>query len=260
MFSSSTTIFRVRRKRSADPPEALVISLKRAKQTVSESVNEPVICLRTTESALQVGLKSITSSQQINVIDVDPNQDSVNSMELEPANMDDELENSDHEDSDSTDNPLKLFQNTPEASSSRMVVGEMRVRPSQITLNGEPMAVLSGYNNEEFIFDYYWSSKADGCTARQIHEVRLANSDDLMLYDGEETESSIEDDDEDSNAENNLRNDYPDESDHTSKCGSSEDISDDFDADESCGLHSTGYGFDELGSSDELSHDDYNVW
>lgn len=52
---SSPTIFRVRRKRTADPHGALVISLKRAKQipAAAEALIEPIICQRATASDLQ---------------------------------------------------------------------------------------------------------------------------------------------------------------------------------------------------------------
>ncbi|VDN44962.1 unnamed protein product [Gongylonema pulchrum] len=50
--SLSPTLFRVRRKRAADPHEALVISLKRAKHThgtvgVASCDEPPIICQRT---------------------------------------------------------------------------------------------------------------------------------------------------------------------------------------------------------------------
>lgn len=46
------TVFRVRRKRTADPHGALIISLKRAKQM--PSVTEPIICFRTSATDLKV--------------------------------------------------------------------------------------------------------------------------------------------------------------------------------------------------------------
>lgn len=46
------TIFRVRRKRTADPHGALVISLKRAKQM--PAVTEPIICFRASTTDLKV--------------------------------------------------------------------------------------------------------------------------------------------------------------------------------------------------------------
>ncbi|EFO17250.2 hypothetical protein LOAG_11252 [Loa loa] len=219
-----STIFRVRRKRTADPHGALVISLKRAKQM--SSVTEPIICFRASATNLKLGFGDVTHSQHFNIIDVDPHQNTVNTIRPPPSNTDDAIENSDSKSDVSSNNPLELMKDSvEEPSSSSKVIGETTVKSSQITLNGEPLVMLNGQDDEDFIFDYYWSSKADGCMAYQIRDVRLAKADDL-LCDGEDTESSAEDD-EDSNDENNWRNDYPDESEHTSGCGSNEDTASD---------------------------------
>uniref|UniRef100_A0A8R1TR46 Probable RNA polymerase II nuclear localization protein SLC7A6OS n=1 Tax=Onchocerca volvulus TaxID=6282 RepID=A0A8R1TR46_ONCVO len=248
--SSCSTIFRVRRKRTADPLGALVISLKRAKQM--PAVTEPIICFRT----------STTDLKHFNIIDVDPHQNIINAVSPPSSNIDEIAEDSDSKSEISTTSPMELMKDfVEEPSSSSKIISETSIRSSQITLNGEPLVVLSNQDDEDFIFDYYWSSKADGCTAYQIRDVRLANADDL-LCDGEDTESSAgEDDDEDSNDENNWRNDYPDESEagfksklyHTSGCGSDEDTaSDGFDDYEDLEKHIGKMGFyDEDSEGDE---------
>ncbi|VDK77061.1 unnamed protein product [Litomosoides sigmodontis] len=215
------TVFRVRRKRTADPHSALIISLKRAKHT--PSVTEPIICFRTSD--LKLGFSSAIHSQHFNIIDVDPHQDTVNA-KTPSANTDGTTEDKSNNSDVLSSNPLELMKDYVEEPSSNIkVIGETTIKSSQITLNGEPLVSLSNQDDEDFIFDYYWSSKTDGCMAYQIRDVRLANTGNL-LYDGEDTESSAEDD-EDSNDENNWRNDYPDESEHTSGCGSNEDTTSD---------------------------------
>ncbi|OZC08493.1 RNA polymerase Rpb3/Rpb11 dimerization domain protein [Onchocerca flexuosa] len=220
--SSYSTIFRVRRKRTADPLGALVISLKRAKQM--PAVTEPIICFRT----------STTDLKHFNIIDVDPHQNIINAVNLPSSNIDEVAEDSDNKSEISTTNPVELMKDfAEEPSSSSKIISETTIKSSQITLNGEPMVVLSN----------------------QDDEVRLANADDL-LCDGEDTESSAgEDDDEDSNDENNWRNDYPDESEHTSGCGSDEDTaSDGFDDYEDLEKHIGKMGFyDEDSEGDEDS-------
>ncbi|VDN91990.1 unnamed protein product [Brugia pahangi] len=255
-----STIFRVRRKRTADPHEALVISLKRPKQV--SDVTEPIICFRASTTNLKLGFGGVTHSQHFNIIDVDPHQNTVNTVGLPPSNTDEETEDSKSDVSSSSS--LELMKDSvEEPSSSSKINGETTIKSSQITLNGEPLLVLSGQDDEDFIFDYYWSSKTDGCTAYQIRDVvRLAKADDL-LCDGEDTESSAGDDDEDSNDENNWRNDYPDESDvsfmskfcvikndsvkhTTSGCGSDEDTaSDGFNDCEDLERHIGEMGFDD---------------
>uniref|UniRef100_A0A0R3RS96 Probable DNA-directed RNA polymerase II subunit RPB11 n=1 Tax=Elaeophora elaphi TaxID=1147741 RepID=A0A0R3RS96_9BILA len=255
------TIFRVRRKRTADPHGALVISLKRARQM--PVITEPIICFRASSTDLKLGFNSNTHSQHFNIIDVDPHQDTVNTIRSPPPNIDETIENSDSKSDVSSSNPVELMKDfVEEPSSSTKVIGETTIKSSQITLNGEPLVALSNQDDEDFIFDYYWSSKANGCMAHQIRDVRLANADDL-LCDGEDTESSADDDDEDSNDENNWRNDYPDESEasfktidylnikrsfqHTSGCGSDEDTaSDRYDDYEDLEKH-----IGEMGFSDE---------
>ncbi|VDK63982.1 unnamed protein product [Onchocerca ochengi] len=252
--SSCSTIFRVRRKRTADPLGALVISLKRAKQM--PAVTEPIICFRT----------STTDLKHFNIIDVDPHQNIINAVSPPSSNIDEIAEDSDSKSEISTTSPMELMKDfVEEPSSSSKIISETSIRSSQITLNGEPLVVLSN----------------------QDDEVRLANADDL-LCDGEDTESSAgEDDDEDSNDENNWRNDYPDESEagfksklyvtnikgmfvvqtmfllmlniwwfyfeHTSGCGSDEDTaSDGFDDYEDLEKHIGKMGFyDEDSEGDE---------
>ncbi|VBB30450.1 unnamed protein product, partial [Acanthocheilonema viteae] len=181
------TIFRVRRKRTADPHGALVISLKRAKQI--PVVAEPIICFRASTTDLKLEFSGAIHSQHFNIIDVDPHQDTVNTKRSPSPYTDEATENSSSKSDVSSSNPLELMKDfVEEPSSSIKVIGETTIKSSQITLNGEPLVALSN----------------------QDDEVRLANADDL-LCDGEDTESSAEDD-EDSNDENNWRNDYPDES------------------------------------------------
>ncbi|CAG9535506.1 unnamed protein product [Cercopithifilaria johnstoni] len=247
------TIFRVRRKRTADPHEALVISLKRAKQM--PAMAEPIICFRASATDLELGFNSAINSQHFNIIDLDPHQDTVNTKRTPPANTVEVTENSDSKSDVSFSNPLEFMKDFVEEPSSNIkIIGKAGIiKSSQITLNGEPLVTLSSQDDEDFIFDYYWSSNANGCTAYQIRDVRLANADDL-LCDGEDTESSAEEDDEDSNDENNWRNDYPDESEHTSGCGSDEDTaSDGFDDYEDLEKH-----IGEMGFCDEEDSDDAN--
>ncbi|KAL3990504.1 hypothetical protein ACH3XW_32060 [Acanthocheilonema viteae] len=244
------TIFRVRRKRTADPHGALVISLKRAKQI--PVVAEPIICFRASTTDLKLEFSGAIHSQHFNIIDVDPHQDTVNTKRSPSPYTDEATENSSSKSDVSSSNPLELMKDfVEEPSSSIKVIGETTIKSSQITLNGEPLVALSNQDDEDFIFDYYWSSRANGCTAYQIRDVRLANADDL-LCDGEDTESSAEDD-EDSNDENNWRNDYPDESEHTSGCGSDEDTtSDGFNDYEDLEKHIGEMGFyDEEDSEDD---------
>uniref|UniRef100_A0A915PD43 Probable DNA-directed RNA polymerase II subunit RPB11 n=1 Tax=Setaria digitata TaxID=48799 RepID=A0A915PD43_9BILA len=187
-----STIFRVRRKRTADPHGALVISLKRAKQM--PAATEPIICFRASATNLKLGFGSAAQPQHFNIIDVDPHQDNMSTIKSQFLCGDESTENSNSKNDASATSPLELLKNAvEEAPSSSKIIGETTIKPSQITLNGEPLVMLSS----------------------QDDEVRLANADDL-LFDGDDTESSAgRDDDEDSNDEDNWRNDYPDESEAT---------------------------------------------
>uniref|UniRef100_A0A1I8EWG5 RNA_pol_L_2 domain-containing protein n=1 Tax=Wuchereria bancrofti TaxID=6293 RepID=A0A1I8EWG5_WUCBA len=85
-----STIFRVRRKRTVYPHEALVISLKRPKQMSAGT--EPIICFRTSATNLKL---EFGGSQCFNIIDVDPYQNIVNivnTVRPPPSNTDDETQ------------------------------------------------------------------------------------------------------------------------------------------------------------------------
>uniref|UniRef100_A0A183EKN6 Probable RNA polymerase II nuclear localization protein SLC7A6OS n=1 Tax=Gongylonema pulchrum TaxID=637853 RepID=A0A183EKN6_9BILA len=150
---------------------------------------------------------------QINVIDIDPYRNGAHTEESQPMNTNSDVD----EEGASADNLLAVFEEAPvqgAASATSVIVGETTVHSSEITINGVPLFVIHDDrdNNNEFVFDYYWSTKAYGCKASQIEDVRLASADDILLFDGEDTdESRSNGDSDDSNDENNWRNDYPDE-------------------------------------------------
>uniref|UniRef100_A0A915D8X8 Probable RNA polymerase II nuclear localization protein SLC7A6OS n=1 Tax=Ditylenchus dipsaci TaxID=166011 RepID=A0A915D8X8_9BILA len=80
-----------------------------------------------------------------------------------------------------------------------------------------------GEPNKDYVYDFYWSnptgissSKAQQqkISSSDTLEVRLPTDEELQLFYGGENGDSDEQDDndsQDSNAENNYRNDYPDE-------------------------------------------------
>ncbi|VDM98159.1 unnamed protein product [Thelazia callipaeda] len=206
-ISPSSTVFRVKRKRIADPHEALIISLKRSRKVLEE----PIICFRASSSDLNVCLCAghFQESPQCNIIDVDPSLSDVDVMSLDSQNGKETGRNID----DDSNSFLDLMKDAPcsTASSEQGFSQNSReAQVSKITLNGVPMNVINVDSGEDFTFDYYWSSKADGCVANEIKNVRIANREDLLM-DYSELYDSDEDDDDDSNDEFNWRNDYPDE-------------------------------------------------
>lgn len=80
---------------------------------------------------------------------MDPHQDTVSTKRPLPTNADEVKENSDSKNDVSSNNPLELMKDfVEEPSSSIKIVGETTIKPSQITLNGEPLVALSTQDDE----------------------------------------------------------------------------------------------------------------
>ncbi|CAD6199811.1 unnamed protein product [Caenorhabditis auriculariae] len=110
--------------------------------------------------------------------------------------------------------------------------GKRENLPETITLNGKPLVPFSPTNNDQFVFDYYRIQPSGrGLDSSQVAmynaEIAVANAvcDELfdvrftskieaeLVHELADSEGSdvAADDDDDSNAENNWRNEYPDE-------------------------------------------------
>lgn len=90
-----------------------------------------------------------THSQHFNIIDVDPHQDIRNIVRPLQSNIDEATGNGDNKSDVSPSNPLELMKDfVEESSSSSKIIGETTIRSSQITLNGEPLVVLSTQDDE----------------------------------------------------------------------------------------------------------------
>lgn len=188
-------LIRVSRKRTADPHDALILHIKKAKA-------EPVkFTLFKTQDSLATVDAELTG---LPVVDCKNPQSS-------PRNVE-QMEDSD---------PLAFV-----GDESINVVGDnglvAKKAEEQIMMNGKllvPLAPLATLD-DELVFDYY---RVDGegehveMVGQQmnaenfddIFDVRFANNNELM---NEDRESDVQiDDDDDSNAEDNWRNDYPDE-------------------------------------------------
>ncbi|PAV89360.1 hypothetical protein WR25_05590 [Diploscapter pachys] len=204
---SSTTFIRVRRKRQIDPQSAVVIESKRRK---GES---HVISLFKTGA----DLSDLQLHSNASFIDFVP-ENAVEQASIPQENV-----------PTSQANPLDF------AVEGVGEIGEKCVRPTPskeiITINGRPLVPLSSLSRslsekgEDYVFDLYQvDEKINQKLAEEEKEwqMRFANQDELQFgdangHDGDSDGSSnVMDDDEDSNAEDNWRNDYPDgESQHS---------------------------------------------
>ncbi|PAV88487.1 hypothetical protein WR25_23115 [Diploscapter pachys] len=199
---SSTTFIRVRRKRQIDPQSAVVIESKRRK---GES---HVISLFKTGADLS-DLQLHSNASFIDFV----SENAVEQTSIPQENV-----------PTSQANPLDF------AVEGVGEIGEKCVRPAPskeiITINGRPLVPLSSLSRslsekgEDYVFDLYQvDAKINQKLAEQEEEwqMRFANQDELQFgdangHDGDSDGSSnVMDDDEDSNAEDNWRNDYPDE-------------------------------------------------
>lgn len=206
--TASKTVFRVRRKRTADPHEALVVSLKRPRHMCGPAPFAPLIYQLTTTSN-QPDLSTVESmppASELIIIDYDPSRKSQGSnnngtyMETDPS-------------PDDEGNPLEALNDAVGEGAEPVERNERDNNGEQITLNGVPLQVVpNGETGEEYVFDFYWNARGIEYDVDQF-EVRPALPEDFDLYSGEETESSAagDDEDEDSNAEDFWKNDYPDE-------------------------------------------------
>ncbi|MFH4976448.1 hypothetical protein AB6A40_003157 [Gnathostoma spinigerum] len=199
--SSQTTIFRIRRKRTADPHEAVVVCPKKVRQEQKGCARVAPFFIRLSKTHDQPDVSGIgiPDDVEVNVVDVDPEHTSMQDCK-----------------------DIEMNSNVAEISSLLAslcgAVGE-GAQPEQkdekrftdqITLNGVPMCSTSASKND-YVYDFYWTDKCD-VFEPSIMEVRLAKDEEVEYYMNEDTDSITEaDDDSDSNAENNWRNDYPDE-------------------------------------------------
>lgn len=203
--SLSNTVFRVRRKRNADPHEALLVSLKRPRMNAPSKPYAPMLYqLATTSEVPEVAaIGKLTPGTKLNIIDFNP------SSKLLPNG-------SQHSSSEKNleQNPLHVLNDAVgEIGAVEKQKSKLQDHNEQFLLNGAPMACVdvSSHEPDGFVFDFYWNGHGIDYDADQF-EVRPARPEELELYAGEDTESSTgADDDDDSNREDNWRNDYPDE-------------------------------------------------
>lgn len=204
----AATVLRIRRKRTADPHEALVVSVKRSRQGRPEGKDATTVLysLAGTSSVPEISaIDGLPSSA--NVIDFDPTKAS----EQTDVQMDT------CEDNATSDEQQYLGAFCDAVGEGGVPQMHAPKKMDQITLNGIPMATISTsdlYPEADYVFDFYWNPAAVICTSEDL-EIRPANQHDIELYfNGDDTESSVEaDDEDDSNDENNWRNDYPDDED-----------------------------------------------
>lgn len=216
VFSPTLNVFRVKRKRTADPHEALLVSLKRPRLgLVSKSFGPMLYRLATTSEVPDVAtIGKMTTGTQLNIIDYDPlGQSHCNDMESKSADLSQE--------SNSIEN-LNDAGSEIGFPSGHNKNGENY--DSGITLNGVSMASVNASEEvDNFVFDFYYNSHELQYDADQ-YVVRPARLDELELYAVEDTESSTgADEDDDSNREDNWRNDYPDEESDRSWSSETED-------------------------------------
>ncbi|KHN88937.1 hypothetical protein Tcan_06306 [Toxocara canis] len=200
------TVLRIRRKRTADPHEALVVSVKKPRHDPADGspcVTALLYSLAGTSAAPELsavdGLPSFA-----NVIDFDPHETN--------EKMEEQMATGEEKPISDTLQYLNTFCDAIDEGGTQQT--HSSTETSQITLNGVPMVTVKTSELQpeaEYVFDFYWNPAAVACNPDDL-EVRLANQEDIEFYNGEDTESSIgADDEDDSNDENNWRNDYPDD-------------------------------------------------
>uniref|UniRef100_A0A915BZW1 Probable RNA polymerase II nuclear localization protein SLC7A6OS n=1 Tax=Parascaris univalens TaxID=6257 RepID=A0A915BZW1_PARUN len=204
----AATVLRIRRKRTADPHEALVVSVKRLRQGGPEgkSATTVLYSLAGTSSVPEVSaIDGLPSSA--NVIDFDPTKASEQSdMQMDIC-----------EDKATSDEQQYLSAFCDGVGEGGVPLIHAARKVDQITLNGIPMTTVNTsdlYPEADYVFDFYWNPTAVICNSEDL-EIRPANQHDIELYfNGDDTDSSVEaDDEDDSNDENNWRNEYPDDED-----------------------------------------------
>ena len=243
----SLNVFRVKRKRNADPLEALIVSIKRPKIGFSAESYKPVLfhLSATSEVPDVTALGEVAPGTQFNIIDFDPSvEPSVSGSTAESLN------------GEKGENLLKMLAESDiEASPSVVNDKSNSNKNREITLNGVPMAAVDVPNEaENYLFDFYFNPiQFDSVVIPYL--VRAARSDELDLYCDEDTESSAEaDDDDDSNSENNWRNDYPDEESYSSSNSDTDD--EDYDEDPES-FDDLNHRFDNCGIEYSDDDDDY---
>lgn len=88
----------------------------------------------------------VSESLQITVIDVDPLRNNVSTNEPQPMNVDGvEIGSNTNAPGDDL---LAVFRDASDETSSNMIVNEMSVKPSEITVNGMPLVLLSGGDSD----------------------------------------------------------------------------------------------------------------
>lgn len=204
----SATVFRVRRKRTADPHEALIVSVKRIRQdgfSPSDTIAPLLYHLAATSEnpvISSVDCAKLPSNTPLNIIDLKPSAANSN------ADQQMETECADREEA----NPLAHLTDAVGEFDNSDAVGDSRrsgYPADRITLNGIPLEDIA--TTSDYVFDFYWNDVKIQYPVDQL-EIRMASREEIEFYTGGGSESSENPDDEDdSNSENNWRNDYPDE-------------------------------------------------
>lgn len=208
----TATVFRIRRKRTADPHDAIIVSLKRSRHdgSLPADIFAPLLFQLATTSenpdVSSIRCLKLSPNTSLNVIDYEP------SMSESDEHTNQRVETS-HTGSEG-DSPLVARSGgTGVVDGAGFGVDQRRKRHSteRITVDGAVCTSLGRAEQPGYVFDFYWNARGIQHPIDQL-EIRLVNREEVEFYTGEETESSSDTNDEDdSNSQNSWRNDCPDE-------------------------------------------------
>ncbi|GMR33233.1 hypothetical protein PMAYCL1PPCAC_03428, partial [Pristionchus mayeri] len=211
--SRMDTIIRVRRKRGAEPAEALVLSLKKARTDDGESPQRVVFSLW--KNAQPAAVAPDTVEERHRLIDWELSGSGVK--DAQPV-----VEGVAGDQREGNENEELSFVSDDAIGEIGEVEKPVRKRDDDVILcNGAPLqpaAALAGAECDD-VFDFYRVAHPNGELVFEDEEekeweIAVATKQEMLAYigamDGIDLES--EPDSEDSNDENNWRNDYPDES------------------------------------------------
>uniref|UniRef100_A0A914VSY3 Probable RNA polymerase II nuclear localization protein SLC7A6OS n=1 Tax=Plectus sambesii TaxID=2011161 RepID=A0A914VSY3_9BILA len=231
----ANAVIRIRRKRSADPHSALLLSFKR-QRTDAAGENRLLYRLAGTanESDVRGEIEKLARSSQLSSIalaDLDTEQGTVSTVESIDLG---ELPEAVEETEDA--HPLACLNDAVGEVGGVPLPTIDNAQSSSITCNGTPLIRVQSTTtpaDDDFVYDLYVKKKVEAADAASIPpeyfadlvDVRFLNAQQELVFVDEDDEDGDESipDDEDSNDEGNARNDYPDEEDEDEENDSDED-------------------------------------
>ncbi|CAB3404083.1 unnamed protein product [Caenorhabditis bovis] len=208
-MAQNAPLIRVSRKRTADPHEALIVQIKRVKQA------EPVVFTLFKTKDAKLAEHADEELAGVPVVDLPTLPESDQPMEEEEG----------------CSNPLAFVND----SAIGQIGGEKVEKPKEadrVMLNGKVLVPVAqeaqNSPEDDVVFDYYKVRLDNDCNvalyshkflesnavSHDTFDVRFASRYEAELVNPHESDNDSDiraDDDDDSNAEDNWRNDYPDE-------------------------------------------------